>query len=151
LPDRATQPDASTEPTMTLQDAIAQQPAWLGYWLMWLTFGGFILPLALLIWRQSRLAAVLALVANVAAAFAVEWIFDRLGFVKLLGLPHILFLTPLVVYFIGQARRPDMPEWPKRILVVVIATLLVSLAFDYTDVARYVLGERAPLARLTTP
>jgi hypothetical protein len=132
---------------MTLQEAIAQQPAWVGYWLIWLTFGGLVLPLALLIWQPSRVAAVLAFLANIAAAFAVQWIFDRLGYVKLLGLPHVLFLTPLVVYLIAQTRRPNMPDWPKRILFVVIATLLVSLAFDYTDVARYLLGERAPLVR----
>jgi hypothetical protein len=30
--------------------------------------------------------------------------------------------------------------------MVVLATILVSLAFDYADVARYLLGERAATA-----
>ena len=38
-----------------------------------------------------------------------------------------------------------MPVWPRRILSLVILTILVSLAFDYVDVIRYLLGERAPL------
>jgi len=132
---------------MTLQEAIAQQPAWIGYWLKWLVFGAFILPLTLLIWRQTRLAAVAAIVAGVAGAFATGWLYDQMGYVKLLGLPHIVVWTPLAVYLFMLLKRPDVPAWPKRIVVVVLATILISLAFDYADVARYQLGERAPLVK----
>ena len=31
--------------------------------------------------------------------------------------------------------------------MVVLATILISLAFDYTDVLRYLIGERTPLAK----
>jgi len=132
---------------MTLQEAIAQQPAWIGYWLKWLVFGAFILPLMLLIWRQTRIAAVAAIVAGVAGAFATGWLYDQMGYVKLLGLPHIVVWTPLAVYLFMLLKRPDVPAWPKRIIVVVLATILISLAFDYADVARYQLGERAPLVK----
>jgi uncharacterized membrane protein YeaQ/YmgE (transglycosylase-associated protein family) len=138
---------ANPENSMTLPEAIAQQPAWIGYWLKWLAFGAFILPLALLIWRQTRVAAVVAIVAGVAGAFATGWLYDKMGYVKLLGLPHIIVWTPLAIYFVALLRRPDVPAWPKRIIVVALATILISLAFDYTDVARYLLGERTPLAR----
>jgi hypothetical protein len=40
-----------------------------------------------------------------------------------------------------------MPRWPRRIIAVVLATIAVSLAFDYVDALRYLLGERTPLAR----
>ena len=132
---------------MTFEEAIAQQPAWIGYWLKWLLFGAFILPFALLIWRQSRIAAIAAVVASVAGAFGTRWLYNEMGYVKLLGLPHIIVWTPLAIYLFGQIRRADMPKWPTWIIGVVLASILISLAFDYTDVLRYLLGERTPLAR----
>lgn len=131
---------------MPLEDAIAQQPVWVQYWLYVLLAGAFVLPVALLIWRQTRLAAVLAIAAGVAAGFGVGWLYERMGYVKLLGLPHILLWTPLAIYLFSLIRRPDMPDWPRRILWVVLATILISLAFDYADALRWLMGERTPLA-----
>lgn len=132
---------------MTFDQAVALQPAWVGYWLNWLLFGAFVLPAALLIWRQSRIAGIATIIASVAGGFAVNWLFGRMGYVKLLGLPHIILWTPLAYYLFIQMRRADMPAWPKRIIAVVLATILISLAFDYADVLRYALGERTPLAK----
>ena len=130
---------------MTFEEAIAAQPAWVVIWLYILLAGGFVLPFALLIWRQSRIPGIATILANLAAGFGVAWLYGQMGYVKLLGLPHILFWTPLVIYLATQIRRPDMPLWPRRIMIVVVAVLLISLAFDYTDVARYILGERTPM------
>ena len=130
---------------MTLNEAIALQPTWVWLWVNWLFFGAFILPIALLIWRQSRLAGVVAVAASVLAGFGVFWLYGQMGYVKLLGLPHIVIWTPLAIWLLAQMRRADMPVWPKRIMAVVLATLLISLVFDYVDAARYFMGERAPL------
>ncbi|MEM8786750.1 MAG: hypothetical protein AAGE76_00655 [Pseudomonadota bacterium] len=131
---------------MTLAEAIAAQPAWIGLWLNWLLFGAFILPLALLIWRPTRLAAVLTVAASVAGAVAVNWMYGEMGYVRLLGLPHIVLWTPLAVYLWRLIRREDVTVWAKRVLAVVLGTILISLAFDYTDAIRYALGERTPAA-----
>lgn len=131
---------------MSFAEAIALQPTWVGLWLNWLLFGAFILPLALLIWRSTRMAALLTLAAGIIAGISINWMYSRLGYVKLLGLPHIILWGPLVVYLISRMRRKDIPKWPWRILFVIVATLLVSLAFDVVDVARYALGERTPMA-----
>ena len=134
---------------MTLSQAIAQQPAWVGYWLNWLLFGAFILPFALLIWRQSRLAAIATIVASFAGAIGVRWLYGQLGYVKLLGLSHIVFWTPLAYFLFVQLRRDDMPKWPKRFIAVVLISILISLAFDYADLIRYALGERTPFPKAT--
>ena len=127
---------------MTFEDAIALQPAWVGVWLNVLFFGAFILPLTLLIWRQTRLLAVVTVAASVLAGFGVYWLFGQLGYVKLLGLPHIVIWTPIVIYLLTVWRRPDVALWPKRIILVVTTIILISLAFDYVDVAKYFLGDR---------
>jgi dolichyl-phosphate-mannose--protein O-mannosyl transferase len=131
---------------MTLSEAMALQPAWIGIWLNILLVGAFIVPLALLIWKPSRLAAIFCIIAGVLGAVGVDAMYNEMGYVKLLGLPHVIVWTPLVIYLVRQIKRPDMPVWPKRIMMVILAVIAISLAFDYTDVIRYVLGERTPLA-----
>lgn len=128
----------------TLNDIMALQPLWLMVWMNILLFGAFILPIALLIWKASRLAGVLTLAASVIAAVLINVLFNNLGYVKLLGLPHLVFWTPLVMFLYFQMKRPDMPVWPRRIMWVVAGIITISLAFDFVDVARYILGERTP-------
>ena len=131
---------------MTFEEAIATQPLWVQIWLNWMLIGAFALPLALLIWRQARVVAVLCLAAGVAGGLTIGWMYEQMGYVKLLGLPHIVVWTPLAIYLFSRIRMEEMPVWPKRIMMVILATITVSLAFDYTDVIRYALGERTPLA-----
>ncbi len=131
---------------MTLEEAIAQQPQWVQIWLNILLLGAFVLPAVLLIWRQTRVAGIVSLIVSATAAYGVVWLYDRMGYVKLLGLPHLFLWTPLVIYLIGQFRRDDLPQIPRVLLGAVIATLLISLAFDFSDVIRYILGERVPTA-----
>lgn len=129
---------------MTLEEALAAQPAWLGLWLNWMLVGAFFLPLALFIWKPTRLAAVLAIVTGILSALGVGMLYDQWGYVKLLGLPHILLWTPFALYLVHLLRR-GLEPWPRLIVIVILATILISLAFDYTDALRYLLGNRAPL------
>jgi hypothetical protein len=131
---------------VTLSQALAEQPLWVQYWNYVMVFCIVVLPLSLLIWKQSRLSAVIIIVAALLAGVGVFRIFDALGYVKLLGLPHVIVWTPLVWFLFRQIKRNDMPLWPRRIMLVVFSVFVVSLAFDYVDVVRYVLGERMALA-----
>ena len=131
---------------MTLDQAIAQQPLWVQYWLYVLIFGIVVLPLVLLIWKQTRLTAIVTVAASILAGLGVSWLYNKLGYVKLLGLPHIILWTPLVLYLLRQIKNESMPIWPKRILIIITTTFVASLVFDYVDVARYMLGERAATA-----
>lgn len=131
---------------MTFNEAMALQPMWVQIWLNVLLVGAFILPLSFLIWRQSRLAGVVTLAGALIAAVAIMWMYGQLGYVKLLGLPHVILWTPVSVYLWRQIRRQDMPAWPRRLMSVSLAIIVISLAFDYVDVARWVLGERAAMA-----
>ncbi|WP_299959359.1 hypothetical protein [uncultured Roseobacter sp.] len=130
---------------MTFEEAIATQPAWIFWWLNALFFGAYVLPFSLLIWRSTRLAGFLTVVASFASGFAINAMYDSMGLVRLLGLPHVLLWTPLVIYLIVQVRKPEIPTLPRWIMMTVIGLILVSLAFDYVDLLRYVLGNRTPL------
>ncbi len=131
---------------MTLPEAIATQPAWIGHWLNILMLGGFILPVILLFWPSSRRVAICTLLAGVVSAYAVGEMFNIGGYTKLLGLPHVMLYTPVVIVLWQNLRHGDMPNWPRRITWAVLIVLCISLAFDYVDVLRYWMGNRAPLA-----
>ena len=69
-----------------------------------------------------------------------------MGWVRLLGLPHVILYTPVAYYLFKQIRRDDMPKWPRWIMMAILATIAISLAFDVTDVIRYILGNHGPVA-----
>ena len=130
---------------MTFNEAVALQPAWVQIWLNILLFGVFLLPLSFLFWRQSRLAGIVTLAAAALGAGGVFWLYAQLGYVRLLGLPHILLWTPAAIYLWSQIRRADMPAWPRRLISISLVVIVISLAFDVADVGRWLLGEREAL------
>ncbi|MDX1742090.1 MAG: hypothetical protein R3186_00635 [Ruegeria sp.] len=121
---------------------VAQQPQWIQIWLNMLSFGAFLLPISLLIWRQSRLVSIITLISSILAAAGVILIFNKLGYVRLMGLGHIIPWTPIAFYLRYQQARVDMPEPPRWIIRFILLIITNSLVFDYADVARYLLGER---------
>ena len=131
---------------MTFGEAMALQPTWVQIWLNVLLLGAFILPLSFLIWRQSRVAGIATIAVSVVAGFSIAWMYSQLGYVKLLGLPHVILWTPLAVFLWRQIRRADMPAWPRRLMSVSLVIIVISLVFDYADVARWLLGEREAMA-----
>ena len=124
---------------------MALQPTWVGIWLNFLLAGAFVAPLLLLIWKSSRKAGIVTLLSSVIAAFGVQYMFNAMGYVKLLGLPHLVLWVPTVVFLTAQQSRGDMTIWPRRIIWLIMTVICISLAFDIVDVVRWILGERAPL------
>ncbi len=74
------------------------------------------------------------------------FLYQQIGYVKLLGLAHIIAWTPLAVHLWFKMRAPDVTKAPRLIMGVVFTIILVSLAFDYVDAIRYLAGDRTPLA-----
>ena len=129
---------------MTLEEAMALQPEWVMMWVYVLVAGAFVAPVVLLIWKASRKAGIITLVASLLAGFGVQMIFDAMGYVYLLGLPHLILWVPIVAFLMSQQARGDMPNWPRRIIWFITAIICISLVFDFIDVVRWILGERAP-------
>ena len=128
---------------MTLNEAIvAYGPEWLNIWLMILFAGAFVLPVTLLIWKPTRLAAIFCVLAALVGSVATGLLYMKLGFVKLLGLPHIIVWTPLVIYLFLKIRSPEVEKVAKVIMSAISLVILISLMFDYFDVISYLLGDR---------
>lgn len=132
---------------MTFNEAVATHaPAWVGIWINFLLLGAIVLPLLLFFWKSTRSAALFAVIAGVISVAGIMFLYEQLGYVKLLGLPHIIAWTPLAFFLWHKIRSADVTKAPRVIMSIVLATIAVSLAFDVTDVIRYIAGDRTPLA-----
>ncbi len=85
----------------------------------------------------------LALVSMMAAFFIMWGIYVKRGFVRLLGMGHLIAWTPQVVWYMQVVG--DTAGWLQYWLISVIVINSISLAIDFVDVVRYSLGDTQPL------
>lgn len=130
---------------MTFQEALATQPDWIRLWVLWLLLSANAMWIVLLIMPGARRDGLLILAVNVVMGFAMSALYEEIGYVRLLGLPHLIFWGPLLVYLALRLKRGAYDRIAGGVVAVGIVTLSVSLAIDLVDVIRYLLGERASM------
>jgi len=114
-------------------------------WLYWMSFAITVTPLVLIFSKATRLDAVIVFLTNLAMLVGMGSVYEQMGYVRLLGIVHVILWTPLFVYLFIRAKNGEMPPLCRLVMWMFAATLAVSLVFDYTDVVRYLLGERDSL------
>jgi hypothetical protein len=91
----------------------------------------------------THLEAQVVLGVTVIAVIAQTIIYSRIAFTRVLGIAHVLWL-PMFAWMALRldaiAAYPAMQTW----LVVLLATNMVSLIIDTSDVLRFIKGQRAP-------
>lgn len=127
-----------------MQDLIAHINASPMHWVLWMNLMGLVNFGAILFALKDPRArfVVLAMIGNL---IFMTLLFKQLGYTRILGLSHIIFWTPLLAYL--WKKRGAFPDhiWATRWMWGVMIINGLSLLIDYTDVIRYVLGERVPL------
>ena len=88
--------------TTSLGDAIATQGVFLQGWVMVLV-GTHLISLLLSVYKQDGKFKIryesLAIVGSFFVAGAsISWLYEQVGYVRLLGLPHLIFWTPVFVW-----------------------------------------------------
>jgi len=130
----------------SLGEAIATEPLWLQAWVMSLV-AVHLVALAFVVTRRERGWRVryqpIAIVASFLFAGAfMGWLYDQVGYVRLLGLAHLIFWTPVYVW-VWRSRAAEAATVYGRYLIVYLAIAGISLAVDAVDVIRYLLGDGA--------
>lgn len=123
-----------------LVDRIAEGPAWIYWWPRVIDASNWLLLPFAFFDRRTRLAFA-AWLANIVIILSL---YNALGFVRLLGLSHILVWTPLLFMLIRRRRPFAQENLAGRYLYWFMAVIAVSLVFDYIDLVRYILGDTAP-------
>lgn len=91
----------------------------------------------------AHVEAQVVLVTTAIAVAVQTHIYQRIGFTRILGSTHLLWL-PMFTWMATRidtiSAEPGLARW----LVVLFITNLVSLAVDTADAIRFLRGERAP-------
>ena len=120
-------------------------PQWVQIWMDIIGISLFASIVALLIGATTRKLGLYVLATIVATVAIMVFMHAQMGMVRLLGIVHVVLWTPMV-YILWRRLKSDPPGKiysAAIVLLIVIASL--ALVFDYYDVARWILGERAPI------
>jgi hypothetical protein len=120
---------------------------WIRLWLYWLGYAIVLTPLILAFSKATRRDALIVFLTNVCVVASMGWLYQQIGYVRLLGIVHVFLWTPLFIYLFARAKNGEMTLPFRLVIWLFVATLAVSLAFDYIDVVRYLLGERASMIK----
>ena len=130
---------------MTFHDAMFSATGWILVWFYWLGVAIVATPVVLAFSKATRRDALIVLLTNISVIASMGWLYEQMGYVRLLGIVHVVLWTPLFVYLWGRAKNGEIALPFRLVIWIFVATLAVSLAFDYIDVVRYLLGERASM------
>ncbi|NIS87965.1 MAG: hypothetical protein GWM98_27365 [Nitrospinaceae bacterium] len=84
--------------------------------------------------------------AGLMLAFMIMWaIYIKKGFVRLLGLGHLIAWPPLMVWYFNVIALKNPEGAFKYWLISVLTVNGVSLVIDLVDVVRYSMGENQPM------
>jgi hypothetical protein len=117
--------------------AILSEPWWLIAWVGWL---GLVNMASLLFLREREARWVLA--AFIASFVLMNVLYYTGGYNRFLGLAHVVFWTPLLLYLYRRLPRLLGPPRYENWIRILLASNGVSLVIDYVDVLRYLLGDR---------
>jgi len=79
-------------------------------------------------------------------AFLIMWgIYAKKGFVRLLGLGHLIAWSPLMVWYAKVVAQGNAEGLFEYWLISILAINGISLVIDFVDVVRYSLGDKQPI------
>ena len=97
------------------------------------------------LWFIGSTEARVVLAAILVGAVVQLAIVARLGFVRLLGVGHIVAWVPMLLWLVPRLANLGTATPFGRWLIAVVILDLTSLAIDFVDVARYLAGDRRPV------
>jgi hypothetical protein len=118
------------------------------HWVVWV---GLLMALNMLfpLFYLTTLEAKVVLATMMASAGLMLFIFTKKGFVRLLGLGHILWI-PLIVWLLTRVNFMTADTRFEQWLLAIIVLNGLSLVIDLLDVVRYYEGDRQPTVTLST-
>lgn len=136
----------------TLDQAMATEPAWLQAWVLALVVAHLAAILFVVRRRPEgglavRPEPIAIVVSFVVAGLFMGWLYEQVGYVRLLGLAHLLFWTPVWVWILVRRRAIGTDRLFGKYVHVYLVVAGLSLAIDLVDVLRYLAGHGALLGR----
>lgn len=125
---------------LNLGQHIANEPIWLRAWVLWMVVVnlgiGIFIPFK---WNRKE-AWVIGGVMIANMAF-MNFLYMEMGYTRLLGLSHVIFWTPMLVWLAPRLKRYGTGNAYGLALHTVFITDAISLLIDYVDVIRWIVGD----------
>ena len=132
-----------------LAAAAALEPEWLRWWFRALIASNLFAVFFILQRSDGRFRvrkeSLAILVSFVAVGVMMNWMYGKVGYVRLLGLPHLIFWTPIFFWILGKFRRDAYSGPFKYYAFFYLVIVGTSLIIDTSDLIRYLLGDHQPL------
>ena len=127
-------------------DADVQKlPQWVQIWMDVIGVSLTASIITLLIGKSTRMLGLGVLATIFATVIVMVFMHAQMGMVRLLGIVHVVLWTPMVFLLWQRFRRDPPTKFYSMALLLLIVICSVALVFDYYDVARWIIGQRAPI------
>ncbi len=137
----------------SLGEAIATEPGWLQAWVLALVIVNLAAVLFLPKREGGRLGVrpepIAIVLSFVLAAVFMGWLYDQVGYVRLLGVAHLAFWGPVYVWVFTRRRAIGSASLFGKYVLVYLVITGTSLVIDAIDVVRYLVGDGELLNRGT--
>jgi hypothetical protein len=135
----------------TLDAAIATEPVWLQAWVITLVLTHLIAVVFVVTreqgaWRM-RPEPIAIVVSFILSGMFMSWLYGVVGYVRLLGLAHLVFWTPAFVWVFLRRRAVGTQSVFGKYLLAYLVIVGISLIIDVVDVVRYLMGDGELLNR----
>ena len=127
-------------------EAVEAQPAWLQAWAR-AFLAAHMLGLAFVAHRSPegwkvRTEPIAIAASFVASGIFMVWLFGQVGYVRLLGLAHLVFWTPVYVWILRRRRAIGVDSLFGKYVLLYLVIVGICLVIDAVDVVRYLVGDR---------
>lgn len=135
----------------TLNAAIATEPIWLQAW-VFLLVAVHLAGVLFVVGREDgqwrlRPEPIAIVVSFLAAGVLMGWLYGQVGYVRLLGLAHLVFWTPAFAWIVTRRRTIGVSSLFGKYIHAYLVIAGISLIIDAIDVVRYLIGDGQLLNR----
>ena len=135
----------------TLNEAIATEPLWLQAWVTILVLTHLI-AVAFVVTREQgawriRLEPLAILASFIGSTLLITWLYGVVGYVRLLGVAHLVFWTPVFAWVFMRVRAAGTQSVLGKYLVGYLLIAGTSLVIDVVDLVRHLMGDGELLNR----
>jgi hypothetical protein len=129
----------------TLNEALATEPSWLQLWVLVLVVTNlagifFVIGKAENGWKV-RAEPIGILISFFVAAVIMNWMYGEFGYVRLLGLAHLIAWLPVYAWIVTRRGGIGSQSVFGKYIHLYLVVAGVSLIVDLIDVIRYLIGD----------
>ena len=124
-------------PVVLIEGILSMPIGWM-LWVMWM----MALNTASMFFCLKNMEARFVLAAWIPNGIFMTLLAEYAGYTRILGLSHMIFWTPLVIYLFTRRKNFEWATIYGKWLYILLVTNVASLVIDYIDVIRYILGDR---------